>query len=545
MPATPPTIIAPTPTDPRVLALAGDIGMTRREAFAAACEAWSWMTLQTTDDTVVKATVTALDTIAEVPGFGTAMVAAGLVGVVDGGLVLPAELRHGPRVAAEPRSRTAGEGGTSDADDRRRAADRERQRRYRRRVKVLKPAAATGQSQRDGDSVKRVPRRLGDVAGYAVMLLFSRSGVPFYKLAGASPKEWTGTVTDPENPTLADAFVALHAQMKRGHGWTDGADMRPTVEQVVAAAERYRANRESVAADDDRRDEANRALAEAVADDDDDAGVTPVTRDCHAPVTPVTRDTVTVTLVSRSEGVTPPPNVSTGQDLGRVTCHAPVTRDTPSSSSSSFSVSSMEDISGEKTTTTSSVTDAERDADRGRDREVDILDRLLVNANPTSANRSRVDPEGEVKRQRIAEVYARIADALGDDVEMVKIRNPNYLALQCRDAGIDPNTGLPVAAEGSHEPVVTRRAPQANRDRLLRARHAAGILGAPRECDFPDDPHALRRALAGQGIQPPSVPAIPDDADAATATDTAADTDTATDAGAAEHAMMEEFRRGA
>ena len=475
MPATPPTILAPTPSDPRLLLLAKSTGLTRREAFGVAAEAWAWMAAMAVDGIVPMTPPDSLDTLVDVTGFGQAMLEAKLVGVVDDGLVLPAELRRSQRDVAEPRRRQAVDHACDD-DERRRKADRDRQRKYRKNKTLTKPAAATTSMRSDDDCSARAPRRLGDVEGYAVMLLFRRDGVPFYKLAGATPTEWTGTVTDPDNPSLADAFGALHATMKRKGGLTDTSDMRPTVEQLVGAAERYRAARESAAVADDRRDEANRAFAEAAEPDDEAPDVRPVTRDCHADVTPVTRDAVTVTLLSRPEGVTRSPNFSGDNDLGDVTCHARDERDTPSSSSSSCLPS--EDDSKKTTTTTSSVTNAERDIDRGHDREVDILDRLLVVANPTTENRSRVDPEDEAKRQREAERWARIADALGDDAEKVKIRYWPTLAFQCRQAGIDPNTGLPVIAEGSHEPVGTRRAIRATTQSSATDKPATRIVEA-------------------------------------------------------------------
>lgn len=469
MPATPPTIIAPLPSDPRVMLLAKSTGLTRREAFGVAAEAWAWMAAMAVDGIVPMTPPDSLDTLVDVTGFGQAMLEAKLVGVVDDGLVLPAELRCSQRDVAEPRRRQADDHARGDDDERRRRSDRERQRRHRKNKTLTKPATATTSTRSDDDCSARAPRRLGDVEGYAVMLLFRRDGVPFYKLTGATPTEWTGTVTDPDNPALADAFGALHATMKRKGGWTDKSDMRPTVEQLVSAAERYRAARESAAVTDDRRDEANRAFAEAAEPDDEAPDVTHVTRDCHADVTPVTRDAATVTLLSRPEGVTRSPNFSGDNDLGDVTCHARDERDTPSSSSSSCLPS--EDDSKKTTTTTSSVTDAERDMDRGHDREVGILDRLLVVANPTTENRARVDPEDEAKRQRDAERWARIAEALGDDAEKVKIRYWPTLALQCRQAGIDPYTGLPVIAEGSHEPAGARRA--------IRATTRSSAIGKP------------------------------------------------------------------
>lgn len=533
MPATLPTIVTPLPNDPRVMLLAKSIGLTRREAFGAAAEAWVWLSAMAVDGIVPRTEPDTLDGIVDVPGIGRAMLAAGLVGTVNDGLVLPGELRQRQRDDAERRSRHRGDDAAGDTDERRRGqpqpgkrkrertdrdreADNERKRKQRRKEKLTTPATSPTRSEQSGPT--RTPRRLGEAAGYPVMLLFRRDGVPFYKLAGATPQEWTGTVTDPENPSLADAFAAIHATMKRRERF-DG-DMRPTAPEVVKAAEAYRAARESTAADDQRRDTANRAFAEAATAGDDDATVTDVTPPCHAPVTHVTRDTVTVTLVSRSDGVTPPPNSSGERDLEGVTCHASVTRDAPSSSSS-FCISGHEDT--ENTTTTSPVTVAERDADR----EVGILDRLLFTANPTTENRSRVDPEGEAKRQRTAERDARIAAALGIDIGTVRLRHRDYLDLQCRQAGIDIRTGLPINAGGSHKPAGTRTTLQATTEPTDDAEPATDILEARGDGDD-DDAEATRAALAALGavVTPKRLDDLGDDADG-------------------QHATLEHVRRGA
>ncbi len=450
MPRTPTTIAAPLPQDFRVLALAKTTGLSRREAFGAAAEAWVWLSVQATDGIVPRTAADALDVVVDVAGFGQAMVQAGLVGIVDDGLVLPAELRHHERdERGSGRAKSAADGKNSeDRKERKRKGARIRQRRCR-ADKALTTPATTGTSMTPavGAAVKRMPRRLGTVENFPVMLLFSRQGVPFYKLAGASPKEWTGTVTEPENPSYGDALVALHAAMKRndGKGLGGGDSFRPSLKAMVDEAERYRAARTSEAADDARRDEANQAAAEAAAEDQEDAEHEPAERDCHAHVTPDERDTVTVTLLSRSESVTCPSNFNDGGDLGNADCHAPVTVTAPSSSSSV----SLGNEDRENTTTTSSVTPAERD------HEDRILDRILGDGQEGQS----ADPATAAKRDQERELFRLYADGLGEDIAKVQTWmrfNRPYLSLRLKAAGIDSKTGLRFDADAAHEPVHAR-----------------------------------------------------------------------------------------
>jgi hypothetical protein len=468
MPRTPPTIVAPLPKDFRVLALAKATGLTRREAFGAAAEAWEWMLGEAEDDIVPRTAVDALDVVVDIAGFGQAMLEAALVGTVDGGLVLPAELRNQQRDERGGRATAAAED-QGDKKERERKGARIRKRRSRANKALTTPASKdTSVTPAVGAAVKRMPRCLGTVDGFPVMLLWGSYG-PFYKLAGASPKEWTGTATNPKRPSFADALVSLHAAMKRdaGKGLGGGDSFRPSLKAMVDEAERYRASRTSEAADDARRDEANQAAAEAAAEDQEDAEHEPAGRDSHAHVTPDQRDTVTVTVSSRPESVTCPSNFNDGGDLGNVDCHAHVTEPAPSSSSS-LSVSCFhEDKSKENTTTTSGVTPAERD------HEDRILDRILgdgqegQSANPATA------------AQR--ELFRLYADGLGEDIAKVQTWmrcNRPYLSLRLKAAGIDSKTGLRVSAEGSHEPVDARHDISVTTEPIAGDKPAAGSVDA-------------------------------------------------------------------
>jgi hypothetical protein len=314
-------------------------------------------------------------------------------------------------------------------------------------------------------------------------------------LKDASPHEWTASVADQQNPSFAEALAGLHSTMKReaGKGLGSGDTFRPSLKAMVTAAERYRDERASAAADDARRDEGNKALAEASAEDQDDIDHEPAERDCHAPVTVPERDTVTVTVMSRSESVTSPPKSCDEGDFGGVTCHAPVTVPAPSSSNS-LSASGNEDK--ENTTTTSVVTP------RKRDHEDDILDRFVPRKDP-------VVGELERKRQGVA---ARFAAALGVTVESVIQQwrsKPDTLRARVEAAGIDPNTGLPVNAEGAHEPAAARDDIGVTTEPIDQDRPAAGNVGARGDGEFACSHLDIHDALRGLGIPSPARQALP------------------------------------
>ncbi len=496
MPKTPPTIVAPLPTDPRVMSLAKSVSLTRREAFAAAAEAWAWMAVMAVDDIVVNTAVDSLDGLVDVPGFGTAMLQAGLVGVVNDGLVLPVELRRRERDQRRERAAAAAED-QDDKAERERKQARVRQRRRRRDKALEKTNAKTASPPPTADTrVKWTPRRLGTVDGHDVMLFYSpKTEAWFYCLKDASPHEWTASVADQQNPSFAEALAGLHSTMKReaGKGLGSGDTFRPSLKAMVTAAERYRDERASAAADDARRDEGNKALAEASAEDQDDIDHEPAERDCHAPVTVPERDTVTVTVMSRSESVTSPPKSCDEGDFGGVTCHAPVTVPAPSSSNS-LSASGNEDK--ENTTTTSVVTP------RKRDHEDDILERFVPRKDPVV---------GELERKR-QEVAARFAAALGVTVESVIQQwrsKPDTLRARVEAAGIDPNTGLPVNAEGAHEPAAARDDIGVTTEPIDQDRPAAGNVGARGDGEFACSHLDIHDALRGLGIPSPARQALP------------------------------------
>jgi hypothetical protein len=241
MPTTPPTIVAPLPNDPRVMLLAQATGLTRREAFGAAAEAWAWLAVMATDDAIVKATPDALTALVDVAGFGSAMITAGLVGVVDDGLVLPVELRH--RQQRDARGGVATAGDEDPGDARRKALNAEAARRYRKR--------ARGTGSKTKSAVKSY-RTLGFVAGHEVRAFEGRFG-PYAMVLGAmlggeTFRKLTAGAKDKalEAVTLADVLPGIVEKAKgiheREQGIRDASKRKalvPSYDSLRAAAERH------------------------------------------------------------------------------------------------------------------------------------------------------------------------------------------------------------------------------------------------------------------------------------------------------------------
>jgi hypothetical protein len=464
----PPTITAPLPHDPRVVALAAALGIARREAFAAAAEAWAWMQTMSSDGVFVRAAPDSLDAVVELEGFGGAMLEARLIGTADGGIVLPSELRQ-----SSPTSRATGS--AEDDAERKRARDRKRQQRYRSRKQLEggskpRPAAAAA------ESTLPQPLTLGSIAGHPVRLLINRKGQPFYKLINASP-DLTGSVSDGNNPSLREAAISFCEQRKRQLDSASGdrGEHVPSLKQLVDEARRLK-DAERAAA---REHDANTALAEAAADDADDAenghantpegaAVTPVTCDMSHPVTPVTRDSVTChTFVTPP--VTPPSDANSfvPKGLGAQFCHTfvtpSVTRDTPSSSN----CDSQNEIP-EKTTTRN----AERD--RQRDHEDVLLDRL-EGVNPNTYRPS--SPEEAAKLQNRRRYAERAAELLRWSVELVDRTMqlaPSELKRAITERGFDVKTLQPHT--GSEDALGTAMPREAAVDNLETEQPANGTL---------------------------------------------------------------------
>jgi hypothetical protein len=513
MPTTPRTIVAPVPDDPRVIALAKSLGLSRREAFGAAAEAWAWLPRQANDGIVVQAAPDSLDGLVDVAGFGAAMVDAGLVGVVDNGLVLPAELRRLERPARGSR----GVVDEAERKERTKAGSRNRSQKYYWSKKDNTPAAKPSPPPAAADdSARWKPRRLGMVEGCDVMLLYSkRTGSYFYCMKGATPEEWCASVADQNSPSFGEALVGIHSTMKRGgrKGLVADVEMRPTPAQVVAAAERYRASRDAVVADAARRDEANDAFMKASIDDQEDTAERETSRQSHALAREDAKPHADLTPTAEPVPVASPcDDNGLGAIQPHAKPHADLTPTAPSSSSLLMSSSGIEEK--ESTTTTRRLT---RPAERQRDREDDILDRLLVVSNGglgAAATIDQDDPAKRERRQQEQQRYARIAEALGLDIDTVKIRNRDFLALQCRQAGIDPQTGFPVNADAPSKPPQARPGIDATTEPTRRDKPATGSVGARDDGELFCDHRQLRQALQAEGIPAPVAKSLTADDDA-------------------------------
>ena len=499
----PPTITAPLPHDPRVVGLAAALGIARREAFAAAAEAWAWMQTMSSDGVVVNAAPDSLDAVVELEGFGGAMLEARLIGTADGGIVLPSELRQ-----SSPTSRATGS--AEDDAERKVLINRERERIKKQNQRARKkleggskprpagPPPAAAPPQPAANPLLQ-PLTLGSIAGHPVRLLINRKGQPFYKLINATP-DLTGTVCNATNPTLKEAALAFAEQRKRQQDTGDGAEHVPSLQQLVDEARRLK-DAEAAAA---REHDANTAFAEAAAAADDDADNGHANTPEGAAVPPCPRDMSPV-----SPGHVPPvpgtcPHVPKSVPKSVPPASAPksfipnglrsnsvpncVPKSVPPAAPSSSNWDSQNEIP-EKTTTRT----AERD--KQRDHEDVLLDRLEgVNPNtyrPTS-------PEEAAKLQNRRRYAERAAELLRWSVETVERTMdfaPSELKRAITERGFDVKTLQPLT--GSEDALETAKPREAAVDNLETEQPVNGTL-EPRG----DDPEALaafREAMKHQG----------------------------------------------
>ena len=205
MPPRFPTITAPLPTDPRIIALASSAAVPRREAYAAAVEVWQWLSAMA-DGITVAADVEAVDAVVGCEGFGKRMLDAQLIGTADGLIVLPEELRQKPTARGADAVRPLEE----TPDDRRRRKNREAQQRRRNELRLM------GAKPRRRKTPPREKRSLGQLAGCEVIASDGPYGV-FAMLSGAIPevikageKHW-----DIKTLTLEDVAPSLLAKLRK------------------------------------------------------------------------------------------------------------------------------------------------------------------------------------------------------------------------------------------------------------------------------------------------------------------------------------------
>lgn len=459
MPRTRPTIVAPQPNDPRVMSLAKATGLTRREAFAAAAEAWVWMSVMAVNDIVGNTASDSLDSVVDVEGFGVAMVKAGLVGVVDDGLVLPAELRHHDRQGSDARSAST----TGDRDDkerRRKEQNRVASRKYRRQVKL------TGAKEEKPATGKPSYRSLGRVAGhevrvfdgphgpYAMVIGATLGGEPYRKFT-AGDKAWSI-----DTVKLADVLPGLVEKWKAVNS-KESRRLAPSPLEPPYDAFRDDAHRQATVA----RLEAAEAARDADAADASSRHADASATSAEASSTP--------------DGEIAPKSMG-DEDLLRQ--HASANRHADALSSMSY-------------LSKSSSYEEEDKRQEGREAE-------------GSSN-----TDDQQQRDRYNLLLTRFAQALGQSPETIRSwwrNNTDFMRMKLKQAGIDPNTGLPVTADASHEPA------DALEDTVTTSEPTAGVTPAmgsvnARGVEF-DIPHCqLHEALRQQGIPTPATHAPPDD----------------------------------
>lgn len=495
MPTTLPTIVTPLPNDPRVMLLAKSMGLTRREAFGAAAEAWAWLAAMAVDGIVPRTEPDTLDGVVDVPGFGQAMLAAGLVGTVNDGLVLPGELRQRQRDDDERRSRHRGDDAAGDPDERRRGQQREASRRYRRR------SVTTGSKTQPATSPTW--RSLGRVAGHDVRVYDGPHGC-YARVIGATINgQGCGRFTagdkgwSLEGVTLMDVLPALVEKWKTlttARGLDPSPRAEPTYDAFRDAAERLTVLEKC------RRDEADRGGDEP---GHDDASSSVINRHQR-------HDDASSNVIISSSSEKPQTEPKSIGDMGLPRHHASSFADDDGPSSSSLSKSSSSN---------------EEEDMRGGRKAGDIHDADERHGDDAEPDAYR---EWKAKRQQTEERYARIAAALGDDIGAVRLRYAPTLALQCRQAGIDFRTGLPIDAGGSHEPAGAPPAVQTITEGAGGNLPATGSVEPRGGGDDEHDPQATRATLAALGavVTPKRPDDLGDDADG-------------------QHATLKHVRRGA
>lgn len=463
MPRTPPTIVAPLPTDPRVMSLAKSVSLERREAFAAAAEAWAWMSVMAVDDIVVNTAPESLDGLVDVPGFGAAMLQVGLVGVVNDGLVLPAELRHHER--GERGGTAAVPAAAADEDEqtsRRREQNAAASRRYRKRNR------ATGSKPKPSGEQKW--RSLGRVAGHEVrvfdgphgcyaMVLGATVGMePFRKLT-TGDKAWSL-----ESVRLVDTLPGLLEKWRVVHQKENG---RLAPQPLVPSYADFR--------DDAERLTELAKLSAADARHADGADASSRHADASA----------------SSAGPSAGPDAD-----GERKSYDGIGLDASSASADRHAdaFSSMSSLS-------ESSSSHEEEDKSGEGRRADGIH---------EPDQGDAEPDERQKRERWSRLVARFAQALGRDEDTIRSwwrYNRDFLRAELLKRGIDPNTGLIVNAEGAHEPRGARDDIGVTTEPIDQDKPAASSVGARGGDEFACAAEDIRRGLQQLGIPSPATPA--------------------------------------
>jgi hypothetical protein len=389
-------------------------------------EAWAWLQAEAGEGGVVPGTAALLDAVADVEGLGAALVAAGLVGVTQQGIVLPAELVRAVKLLDG--------GGDAVVVDRRRKAARERQSRCRKRKRLTggsptRKSVPTPGAGQQADP-RRKPRKLGVACGHPVMLLDGPYGL-YVSLENAKPR-LTASAEGHDYGTLslADALELL-VPIHETHKATGGGYRVPTLADLESATKTARDRQRAADADAARRDEANRALLEAAAEADDDIHE----RDRHAVVTPVTSDMrdrhASRHASTEAESVA---TASKGTELDAGPCHASGHAPGAASALSSTS-SSLGAFQAQQKTTTTKATDRVFERDRA--------------AEGPAADPPWLVKEREARSQARAERWAAALGVTVDDVLSMYQNDKVALRARLEAAGVNPDTGAPAKAQAA------------------------------------------------------------------------------------------------
>lgn len=442
MPRTPPTIAAPLPRDPRVMLMAKMLNVSRADAFTAVADVWAMLAADAEGDIVKGWTLEMLDAVVEMEmaGCGTAMLKAGLVGVVDDGLVLPAELRHQQR--DERGGAAAADHGEDDRTRERREQNRQAARRYRKKNRVTGSKAKPS-----GD---KAGRSLGRVAGHEVRAFEGEYG-PYVMVIGATvdgkatTKFTTGCKAwSLDTVRLVDALPGLVEKWKSIH--QKGFES-PTLSPSYA----------------DFRDDAERLtmLAQLAAEQARHAdGADASSRHADASAS--------------SAGPSADPNAE-GE---RKSC------DDNALDASSASADRHADAHSSMSYPSKSSSSEEEDEMRDEGSQA-------AGAEDSEEYRAWL-----AKRVHERELFRRYAEGLGTTVDAVEHQYRHgypYLMARLKAAGFDPNTGDRVAAEAPAEPAAARDVASATTEPTTEDKPAAGSVDAP---DDDEDLERLREKFA-------------------------------------------------
>jgi len=424
-------------------------------------------------DDIVPAAPDSLDSVVDIADFGQAMLQAGLVGVVNDGLVLPAELRHQQR---DERSGPAvAPGNVADEDQRtsrRKEQNRAASRRYRKRN------TATGSKPKPSGDQKW--RSLGRVAGHEVrvfdgphgcyaMVLGAKVGMePFRKLT-TGDKAWSL-----ESIRLVDTLPGLLEKWRAVHQKENG---RLTPQPLVPSYGDFHEDAERLTI------LAKLAAADARHADGADASSR------HADAS------------AASAGPSADPDAS-GE---RKSC------DGMGLDASAASADRHADAFSSMSCLSKSSSSQEEDKSQGG-RKADGIH---------ESDQGDAEPDERKRRERWNNLVACFAQALGQDEVTIRSwwrNNRDFLRTQLEKRGIDPNTGLPVNAKGAHEPTDARNGIDTTTEPVAGDKPAAGSVDASgddarREDEDPDrprhDPWETLAALKRNGIPLPTLNGAP------------------------------------